>query len=110
MSDFTKFMAVDVGANSTTVVAGPARLYGVYVNTALSAHDLPIQDFRSATSPQVTTTVVTIPASATAGSMYSFPGIEFNNALIVNPNDSATGNVTICYKPGTSGSLGISSD
>ena len=65
-------------------------MYGVYVNTALSAHALPIKDD--------TTTIVTVPASAAAGSMYNFPGILFSTSLIVDPNDAATGNVTVAWK------------
>ncbi len=85
------YSVVDVATDTTTVYDGPAILFGVYVNTALSAHALPVTDD--------TTTVVTLPASAAAGSMYPFPGIRFETKLIVNPNDAATGNVTVAYRP-----------
>lgn len=85
------YSVVDVSNNSTTVYNGPAILLGAYVNTALSAHVLPIEDN--------TTTVCSLPASAAAGSVYSFPGIRFETSLIVNPNDAATGSVTIAYRP-----------
>lgn len=107
MSDFTKYAVVDVADNTTTVVNGPARLYGVYVNTALSAHTLPIANRDFSASPNVETTVVTIPASAAAGAMYTFPGIEFANALVVNPNDAATGNITVVYKRGIGTTAGV---
>ena len=89
--DQTDYAVVDVANNSTTVNTGPALLFGVYVNTTLSAHALPITDNG--------TTVVTIPASATAGSMYPFPGIKFDTSLIVDPNDAASGNVTVAWRP-----------
>lgn len=85
------YSVVDVSNNTTTVYNGPAILVGAYVNTALSAHVLPIEDN--------TTTVCSLPASAAAGSVYSFPGIRFETSLIVNPNDAATGSVTIAYRP-----------
>ena len=44
-------------------------------------------------------TVVTLPASAAAGSIYTFPGIRFETSLIVDPNDAATGSITVAYRP-----------
>ena len=85
------YSVVDVSVNSTTVYSGPCILYGVYVNTALSAHALPIADN--------TTTVVSIAASAAAGTNITFPGIRFETSLIVDPNDAATGSVTVAYRP-----------
>jgi len=87
-SDYT---VVDVATDSTTVSSRPALLFGVYINTVLSAHTLLLTD--------AGTTVITIPASAAAGSMYNFPGIRFNTTLIVDPNDAATGNVTVAWRP-----------
>lgn len=85
----TRYSVVDVATNSTTVVSSSARLYGIYVNTALSAHALPIQDN--------TTAIITIPASTAAGTLYEFPGVLFSTSLVVDPNDAATGNVTLFY-------------
>ena len=85
------YKVVDVADNTTTVCATPAILHGVYVNTALSAHALPIEDN--------TTTVVTIPASAGAGSIYHPFDIVFATSLIVNPNDAASGSITVAYRP-----------
>ena len=84
------YAVVNVATDSTTVSTTPAILYGIYVNTALSAHALPIVDSA--------TTVVTIPASAAAGSIYTFPGIRFETSLIVDPNDAATGSITVAYR------------
>lgn len=90
----TFYKVVDVSANDTEVYGGPCLLMGVYVNTALSAHTCPIKD--GGTSG---TTVVTLPASWTAGSMANFPGIRFETTLHVDPNDSGTGNITVAYRP-----------
>jgi hypothetical protein len=81
---------VDVSVNSTTVSAGPAILKGIIVNTALSAAALPIQSGSD--------TLVTIPASAAAGSHYIYgEGIIFPSTLVVNPDDAATGNITVLW-------------
>lgn len=85
------YSVVDASNNSTTVYNGPAILFGVYVNTALSAQALPIQDG--------STTVVSIAASAAVGTNITFPGIRFETSLIVNPDDAATGSVTVAYLP-----------
>ena len=85
------YAVVDVAANSTTVYNGPAILFGVYVNTVLSAHTCPITDG--------STTVITLPASWAAASSATFPGIRFETSLIVDPNDAATGNITVAYRP-----------
>jgi len=87
----TLYKVVDVADNSTTVYDGPALLFGVYVNTVLSAHTCPIQDS--------STDVITLPASLAAGTNLSFPGIRFETSLIVNPNDSGTGSITVAYRP-----------
>lgn len=87
----TLYKVVDVSDDTTTVYNGPALLFGVYVNTGLSAHVLPITDD--------TTTVVSIAASAAAGTNTTFPGIRFETSMIVNPNDAATGSVTVAYRP-----------
>jgi hypothetical protein len=82
---------VDVATDSTTITTRPARLMGVYINTALSAHALPIVDG--------TTTIFTIPASATAGTFYPFYGAKFKTSLVIDPNDSGTGNITVLWDP-----------
>jgi len=89
--DSWETLVVDVATDSTTVYTGACRLGGVYVNTALSAHALPILDG--------STTKFTIPASATAGTFYQFWGAKFHSSLIVDPNDAATGNITVLWDP-----------
>lgn len=85
-----KYAVVNVANDSTTVYAGPCYLWGVYVNTGLSAHVLPIQDN--------TTAVVSIAASAAAGTNITLPGIYLATSLVVDPNDAATGSVTVAYE------------
>ena len=85
-----EYTVVDVSDNSTTVYTGPCILYGVYVNTVLSAQACPIEDG--------TTAVVTIVASAAAGTSILYPGIRFNTSLIVDPDDAATGSITVAWR------------
>lgn len=85
---------VDVSTDETDVSStAPALLFGVYVNTALSAQVLPLKDGTGGS------TLVTIPASAAAGTMYTFPGLKFDTALIVDPDNAATGNITVAWRP-----------
>ena len=111
-ADFTRYKVVDVAATSgsplstkTVVTTGPARLFGIYVNTVLSNHTLPIEDDADESPQLAATTVVTLPAQAAAGSMYSFPGIEFTKGLVVNGNAAGTGSITVAYKEGTARTL-----
>lgn len=82
---------VDLADNSTVVYAGPCIVRGVYVNTVMSAHACL---FTNAAG----TTKFTIPASSPAG-------VDFNlydatmQGLTVDPNDSATGSITVVWKP-----------
>lgn len=84
------YAVVDVNDNATTVFTGPCILYGIYVNTVLSANVLPVLDG--------TTTVVSLPASTAAGTSILYPGIRFNTSLIVDPNDAASGSITVAYR------------
>ena len=86
------YSAVDASANSTTVYNGPCIYYGATVTTALSAHVCPIQDNA--------TVIDAFVASAAAGTQ-SRPssGIRCETSLVVNPDDAATGNLTVYYKP-----------
>jgi hypothetical protein len=81
---------VDVATDTTTVSSIPAVLTGIYVNTVLSAHALPIEDGGTAK--------ITLPASTAAGTYLEFPDVKFATSLIVNPNDSGTGNVTVFWR------------
>lgn len=85
------YAVVPIADDTTTVYTGPVVVLGVYINTVLSAHVLPIKDGA--------TTVITIPASAAAGAHYPIPSIRFETSLIVDPDNAATGNVTVAYRP-----------
>ena len=78
--------------NSITIYDGPCILTGIYVNVAISAHTTVIKDG--------TTAVLSLPASAAVGSMYTFPGIVFNTSLVCDPDDATTtGDLTFAYRP-----------
>ena len=86
-----EYATVDVADNSTTVVSGPCVFYGAIVTTALSAHVLPIQDN---TSP-----IAAFAASAAAGTAVLLPnGVRCVTSLVLDPNDAATGNVTVFFR------------
>jgi hypothetical protein len=80
---------VDVADNSTTVSPAPALLLGIYVNTVLSNHALPIKDGAD--------TIITLPAQTAAGAYLPLPGVRFNTSIVVDPDDAATGNVTLFW-------------
>jgi len=82
-------VAVNVADDSTTVSAVPALLNAIFINTALSAQPLLIKDG--------TTTVYTIPASAAAGTRFVFGPTRFNTSLIVDPDNSGSGSITVEY-------------
>ncbi len=86
-----EYAVVNVATDSTTVYTGPCILYGIYVNTVLSAHPCPIVDG--------TTTVLTLAASLAAGTAEPYPGIRFETSLIVDPDNAGTGNITVIYRP-----------
>jgi hypothetical protein len=87
-----EYAIIDLSTDAaTTVVAGPAILYGIYVDAALSAHACPVLDG--------TATVFSLVASLAVGSNLSWPnGIKFNTSLIVNSNDAATGTIVVLYR------------
>ena len=87
----TDYKVVAVDVDTTTVYTGPVMVYGVYINTVLSGQVVLLKDGA--------TTVITIPASASAGDHFHFPGIRFEISLIVDPDDSATGNITVAFRP-----------
>jgi hypothetical protein len=86
-----QYAVVNVADDITVVRTGRTVVYAVCVNTTLSAHVLPIMDGA--------TTVFSLPASAVAGTVISFPtGITFETSLVVDPNNVATGSVTVIYR------------
>ncbi len=86
------YSAVNVATDSTTVYNGPCIYYGAIVTTALSAHALPIQDG--------TTAIDSFAASSAVGTYHGFNhGVKCATSLVVDPNDAATGNITVFYRP-----------
>lgn len=87
------YSAQDTSNNVTTIYNGPCVYYGAIVTTALSAHVVLIQDGTGAT-------IDTFAASAAAGTNHLFPvGIRLDTSLVINPDDSSTGNMTVFYRP-----------
>lgn len=84
-----KYGIVDLSDDITTIENAPCLVKGVYINTALSAHPCPIED--GTLQPFV------IPASATPGSAFAFGPARFEDKLIVDPDNAATGNITVVY-------------
>lgn len=86
------YKVVDVADNSTTVYTGPCIYYGSIVTTALSAHALPILDGSN--------TVDAFAASAAVGTYHGLNhGVRCATGIVVDPNDAATGNITVFYRP-----------
>lgn len=85
------YSVVDVADNSTTVHTGKAVVKCAWVNTALSAHALPIKDG--------TTTVRSFAASASANTELDLHETRFETSIVVDPDDSATGEIVVIYKP-----------
>jgi hypothetical protein len=85
------YASVDLANDVTTIAAVPCLLAGWNVNTGISAHPCPIEDN--------SVVVVSIPASTAAGSYRDmFRPIRTTTNLVVNPDNSATGIVTIIYR------------
>lgn len=86
------YASVDLSNDVTTITSVPCLIAGWNVNTAMSAHACPIEDGA--------TTVVSIPASSAAGAYRDmFRPVRTASNLIVNPDNAATGVVTIFYRP-----------
>lgn len=82
---------VDLSVDSTTVSSAPAILVGVYVNTALSAHACSLESNGAA--------LITLVASLAAGQNLQFwEGVIFPSTLVVNPDNAATGSITVFWK------------
>ena len=81
---------VDLSTDSTTVYGYPVILRGISVNVALSAHVVPITDG--------STTQFQVPSSATVGQWVEC-GDSRMETLVVDPDNAATGTITVVYKP-----------
>ena len=92
---------VDLSDNDTEVYGGPAQLVGVHVHTALSAHDCPIKDGGVSGSE-----FFNIPASTIAGTWLEAGNMRFASSVHVDPDNSATGQITVVYTPDHEGLAG----
>ncbi len=86
------YAVVNVATDSTTVYNGPCLYYGTIVTTVLSAHAVPIM--------HCSNTVGSFAASSAVGTAHLFQhGIRINTSLVVDPDNSGTGTVTVLYRP-----------
>ncbi len=87
-----QYTVVDLADNSTTVFTGPCILYGLVVTTVASAQAVLVLD-------GATNNIAAIEASAAVGVTKSYPnGIRCDTSLIVNPDDAATGRITVLWR------------
>ena len=86
-----EYLIVDLSVDSTSVTTGPAILYGIYVNTILSAQDVSIQN-------STITTLISIQASTAAGTNFNFPAVSFPDSLVINPDNAATGSILVIFR------------
>jgi len=83
---------VDLSVDSTTIGGGvPVRLGAIYVNTVLSAHECLVKDG--------TTTKFRLPASSAAGREFPLCKGRFETSLVIDPNDAATGEIVVLWRP-----------
>lgn len=81
---------VNIADNETVITAKPAKLVAALVNTALSAHAVLIKSG--------STTIASIPASAAVGASYNFYGAECPAGITVDPDDAATGSISLLWE------------
>lgn len=82
---------VDLSAGEVTIVNYSCIVKGVYINEVTSNHPVEIKDGAD--------TAYVVPSQAPAGHSYTFSpdGVNFVTSLVVKPNASATGNLTILF-------------
>ena len=85
-----KKAVINTADDITTISNVPALVKGVYINTKLSSHTVNIKDGAEVS--------YVIPADAAAGNFYDWEAVRFETNLIVDPDDSSTGNITVQYK------------
>ena len=89
---------VDLETDSTEVYGGPAQLVGVHIHTGISAQNCPIKDD--------TSDAFQIPASAATGEWYEAANMRYTTNITVDPDNSATGKITVVYIPDHEGLVG----
>lgn len=80
---------VDLATDLTTIANVPCLVKGAYINTQLSDHACEVKDGSS--------NAYTIPANAAPGNAYAFGPARYETSLIVDPDNAATGSITIDY-------------
>jgi hypothetical protein len=90
-SDDVTATVVDLSGDITTVTSSAAYLLGVYVNTTLSAHAVGIND-------GLVSKKLILPASLAAGTSIDFRSASFATSIVVDPNDSSTGEIVVFWK------------
>ncbi len=86
------YASVDLSADITTITNVPCLVAGWEVTTVMSAQPCLIAD--------ATTTMLTIPASSAAGAFRELRRpIRTTTNLIVDPDNAATGVVTLLFRP-----------
>ena len=86
---------VDLSDNTTLVSDFDSIVYSVHVTTVTSAQALPIHNGSAAGD-----NLITLAASSAVGTLLEFgEGVRFPDGIFVDPDDAATGVVTISWKP-----------
>lgn len=86
------YASVDLANDVTTITSVPCLIAGWNVTTVMSANACPITD--------ATTPVLSIPASSAVGASLDLTDpIRTSTSLIVDPDNAATGVVSIIYRP-----------
>jgi len=88
--DLSTMEVVDLSVDAGATITGPCILLGIYVNVAMSAHAVTIGDGG--------TTKITLPASTAAGTNMNCYGAIFSTSIVVTPNASSTGTITLFYR------------
>ena len=87
-----QYTIVDADDNSTTVFTGPCVLYGLVVTTVLTGTtDFLVQD-------GATNVVAVLDNAEASGVAKNYAGIRCDTSLICNPDDTATGRVTVIWR------------
>ena len=89
--NYSEKAVIDLSTNLQTAYPDHAVVHGVFINTATSNHVCLIKDG--------TTVAYRIPANATAGNYYAMHDVRFGTNIVVDPDDSATGEIVIEYQP-----------
>lgn len=81
---------VDLSTDSTTVYGYPVILRGISIQVELSSHTVPITDG--------STTRFKVPSAGSVGQWIEC-GDSRMETLVVDPDNAATGTITVVYKP-----------